>query len=104
MSKNPHHYFMVTALLTYTREDAQKQRHMNSLLQLPTKKVTSTVLNNINRALLQRLWDESQVPVENVLDVAMLGISYLGHMTEQEFIGKDEETAAPAKAKTPFDA
>ncbi len=104
MSKNPQHYFMVTALLTYTREDAQKQRHMNSLLQLPAKKITSTALNNVNRALLQRLWDESQVPVENVLDVAMLGISYLGHMTEQEFHGKEEEASSSAKSKTPFDA
>lgn len=83
------HFFMATLLVSYIRDGEPKQRYMNSLLQLEKKDITYDVLNNTRIACLQRLHDESGVPTEDVKDFITVNFTHLGHMTEDEFHGRD---------------
>lgn len=87
---NPQHYYIATALLTYTRPQGEedqimKQRHMNVVLELPRKVITASTLDNARVAVLQRLMDENQVPSDQVHDVVFLGFSYLGNIRPDDF-------------------
>lgn len=89
----PQHYYMAAVLLTYARplDDttpnnmALKQRHMNVVLELPRKAITSATINNARMAVLQRLMDENQVTADQVRDVVFLGFSYLGNLRPGDF-------------------
>jgi hypothetical protein len=82
-------FFTVACLITYLREEAPKQRHLNILLELEDPNITSKVMQNVHRAALERLKKENDVPPEQVRDFVILGISLLGQMTPEEFHAKD---------------
>lgn len=102
MSKTRNHYYMVTALVTYVRRSDEveipKQKHMNAVLGMEDKKITSMVVNNAKQNILQRMIIEGDVQPDAIKDIVFLGWSYLGFMTDQEFHDIPEEK--PIKLKT----
>jgi hypothetical protein len=87
------HFYMVAALVTYLRDGATKQRHLNIVMQSPEKNITASPLNQARLTLIQRLYQEADVHVEDLRDFVFLGFSYLGHMTDKEFNDMDTEPA-----------
>ena len=96
MAKSPpKHFFMIAALLTYERQELEngkafgkptpKQRHMNTIMELPRRAVTAADLNQARLAMFQRLADETGEPFRGVKDIVFLNFAYLGHMSPEEF-------------------
>lgn len=81
----PMFFFSVAGLAIYMREEAQKQRHMNILLELPQPQINKAVLNNVYHSALERLKAELDVDAEAVKDFVIMNISLLGHMAPEDF-------------------
>lgn len=92
-NQNPQHYYMATVLIIYERDGAPKQKHMNMVIQVPRKLLTTSSLNNVRMTALQRLAEETGVTAEDVRDLIFLGFTYLGNAKPADFY--DMETAAP---------
>lgn len=90
MAKSPHHFFVACVLLTYMRDGAPKQRHMNVFIETTTKKITMGHIDDARMAALQRLGQENEVTPDKVLDFCIINISHLGLMTTEEFSKIDE--------------
>lgn len=101
MPKARHHYYLVTAMVAYMREDQPRQRHMNLVTQLDEKKITANTIDCARTTLLQRMASDGQVPPEDVRDIVFINFSHLGFMTEDEFQDMEpEKTQRP----NPYDA
>ena len=95
MNAAPQHYYMVTALITYTRENADsepapaiikpKQRHLNIVMTTPRKTITASALDNVRVAAIQRFCGESGVSSGDIKDIVFLSFSYLGLMAPNVF-------------------
>lgn len=98
MSTQRFDFFMLTAEITYLRDEQPKQRRLNTLIQLPKALVTFKAINNARIALLQRLHDEANIPQEDVKDFVILNISHLGRGTQAEFheSGYNRTSAPPS--------
>lgn len=89
-------YSLAACLITYEREDGQhRQRHMNMVVESPTKNITSSALNNARLAVLQRFQMENAEVSLVVRDLVFLAISPLGLMTPAKFHDLQEQAVAP---------
>lgn len=88
MARKREHYHMASALVTYLRDGAPKQRHMNFILTTEDRVITMEVLNQGRKAASLRLMEEAQVTAEQMTDFIYMSIFYLGHMTEREFLAQ----------------
>lgn len=91
-------YFMAAVLAIYEKEGAQKQRHMNILLNLPSPHINKDALANIQRGAMARLTAENGVEAADVKDVIILSTSLLGAMTQEEFEGSTAAAVQPPMA------
>ena len=101
-------HFLVTALAIYEREGVQKQRHLNIHASNEHAFLNRASLSAINIAVVDRLVRENAIDPNQIKDVVLLNISYLGSMTDEEFaaepIGPDvseEPVPEPASEATP---
>ena len=95
---NPQHYYIAAAMITYVRDDQPRQRHMNVVMELPRKLITSSALNNARSAMLQRLADEVGDSFGGAKDLVFLSFSYLGHAKPDEFYDLKD----PSQNSTPI--
>lgn len=91
-------YFMAAVLAIYMKDEQQRQRNMNVLLQLAAPVVNKDGLAQIQRSAVARLNTENGVAVTDVKDVVIQSISFLGVMTPEDFEGNQ---AAPVAAAAP---
>lgn len=92
---------MATVMAVYVRNDVQRTRNMNVIMQLPDKKITYSVIDETRLSAIQRCIVEGDLEKDSIKDVVFMNWTYLGHMTEGEFNkGAPEE---PAK-KNPYEA
>lgn len=91
LSKKKHYFFMASCLVIYIKDDAQKQRHINILMQSTSLNIAKADLNSLNQNAIGRIVQESDVAPKDVKDVVFLNIACLGHMTEDEFHGEPEK-------------
>lgn len=91
MKGSPKHYYMAAALITYVRPEGEnevsspKQRHLNIVMELPRKAITSSGITNANRAAIERFTREANLPGDAVRDFVFLNFSYLGNMAPDDF-------------------
>lgn len=78
-------HFLVAALAIYERDGVHKQRHLNIHAETEEPFINRAALSNINLAIVNRIAYENGVEQGQVKDVVILGISFLGVMTEDEF-------------------
>lgn len=100
--KARHHYFLPAATIYYLRtDDDQKvqQRTLNAIIQSPDKGITTSVINHIRAALIDRIVKENGADPSKIVDVAFLSFSYLGFMTDQEFNDLEQEQKPKATKK-----
>ena len=84
-------FFMVSATVLYKRENSLKQRQINIRLELDNPNITLAVLAQINRAIIGRIMQEFNIPVEDVKDIIINNISILGAMTKEQFYAEPEK-------------
>ena len=105
MARSPSHrmhFYMATAQVTYVREKSEaKQRHLNIVMQAETKNIGTGALNQARLILIQRLYQEANIRVEDVKDFVFLGFSYLGHMSDKEFLAEDPKDKIPQQEAMP---
>lgn len=82
--------FIATVLCIYLKEDQQKQRHINVLIDSGNSNITKADLQALNVAALSRLQAENNVPATDVKDLVILSINLLGFMTDAEFDGQPQ--------------
>ena len=101
MAQNKTHFYLLAILASYTREGNFKQRHFNLFVESDERQL---VLNDFNQArltIVQKLYEELEVKVEDVHDLTFLSASYLGFMSPKVFKGAAPERDTKA---SPFDA
>lgn len=98
----PLHYYMASALVTFVRHEGEgvevpKQRHLNALIEVPRKAITSSSLNNARVAMFDRIRSEAGVEEKDLRDICFLSFSYLGNMKPADFydLGAPNRPAAP---------
>lgn len=81
------HFYLAAATVYYERDGFMKERTLNAALSLPSKTVTNYGLQNVQKAVILRVCEENKVDREQIKDVVLLNLNYLGHMTLKEFNG-----------------
>ena len=81
----PKHFYMVAVLMSFTRGEQVRQRHMNLVLELDTKIVTMSSIDQVKQGATQRLHQEALEPIDEIKDLVFLGFSYLGVMKPKVF-------------------
>lgn len=86
-------FHLVAALVIYKKDDSQKQRHMNIMLETQVPHVLGTDLNQVNLGAVQRITAENDVDSDDVLDIVILNVSLLAHTDRNSFYGIEKEPA-----------
>lgn len=103
------HYFLYAVELQFLRDGQPRRRTINIVSESNTVYVSQRAMREAQIAASQRLEHETGVTEDAIKDIVFLGISYMGHMTSEEFIDIDDprnepqpetqtEPAAPALA------
>jgi hypothetical protein len=87
-------HFMATALAIYDRDGANKQRHVNVLIETANPNLTKADLGQITSAVLARVKAENDVLPKDIKDVVILNIVLLGVMPADVFHGAPESQRA----------
>lgn len=82
------HFYMCTLMVLFVKEEQQKQRHMNILLEMESPNITRKDLTSISQNAMARLNTESGIAPDQVKDVIVLAANHLGYMTPAEFHGE----------------
>lgn len=94
MAKKPKetmtHFMMAAVQAIYIKEDQQRQRHMNVLIDSPDGVITRSHLKQLQEAAMTRLKAENDVEPGQVKDVVIMSISNLGFMAPSVFHGTPE--------------
>lgn len=94
-------WWMVAGDVFFTvPEDAQlagqqQAASMNSIMSTQGPEINSKALGRAQAGLIQSLHDTSPEVKFNILDVKFTNISGLGHMTDEEFFGKQTVEDVP---------
>lgn len=117
MSMNqPSHRYMVTLATTFKNANGGGgMKYINTMISRPKKTLPLVFLKQSQDSVAMQLQYFGIQP-DDIVDVTVLSVSYLGHMTEREFTeGLNQKEAAsmdladgpsdgPVKTKTMFDA
>lgn len=79
--------------------EAVQQAQMNSILSTVAPVINSAALANAQAGLIQRLKDTDPEMSFIPQNVVFHAISPLGHMSDEEFFGKQDVSAAPPPSK-----
>ena len=83
-------FYMVSATVLYKRENSLKQRQINIRLELDNPNITFAVLTQTNRAIVGRIMQEFNIPIDDIKDIIINSISMLGAMTKEQFYAEPE--------------
>lgn len=80
-----YHFWLFTQQVNYVRDGASKTYTTNVVAQSEAKNVTQSSIDAARQQTLQRVVLDMQVPQEDLRNLVVLNISYLGFMSEAEF-------------------
>lgn len=94
-----YHFWLFTQQVTYVRDGATKTYTTNVVAQSEVKSITQSAIDAARQQTLQRIILDMQVPQKDLRNLVVMGISYLGFMSEAAFndISDDE-----AEEESPF--
>ena len=109
----PTHRYMLTLLATFEREGRGGMKHVTTMVERNKKTLPLVFLKQSQDSVAIQLQYFGIAP-EEIVDVTVLSVSYLGHMTDAEFTtGLSQDQAAsvdlagkpdmPAPRKSMFD-
>lgn len=90
MRRNPNPnpcFFLAAVTAFYVKEDQQKQRTFNVLVELPVPIITKDRLGWIQKQAMARMQAENGVTPDLMRDIVILNISPLGSMPPEIFHG-----------------
>ena len=95
LSKKRQHWFIACAEVTFVHGDGENTgiTRLNSMIKSDQQAVGVQLLGRAQQAVQLQLHKNLNDPGLNVLNVVFISISYLGHMTEQDFYKTDSEQA-----------
>lgn len=96
------YFWLVSGDVYFTVVDAPEgvqTAQMNSILSTVAPVVNSAALANAQAGLIQRLKDTDPAVNFVPVNVVFHAISPLGHMSDEEFFGKQNVSAAPPPSK-----
>ena len=79
------YYSMACMLMFYVKDDTNKQRHLNVLVESEGPNLHKTHLAQMQRTALSRLKTENDIDPDAVKDAVIVSMSPLGFMTNEEF-------------------
>lgn len=81
-----HHYLIAAELVFRNRgEDAIMSIRMNGVLMTDKQKLPAKSLGKAQQIVQQNFHNKMQDPNIEILDVVLLNMPYLGHMTQEEY-------------------
>ena len=94
-------FFLVAMLVYYNRDDnsGPKQRHLNTLVESHSPNISKAVLGDMQRLAMKRIHAEHAVEPDQILDIVIINISHLAHMSSDEFHG--DTVSPPSTGETP---
>lgn len=103
-----HHYHLVATEVAFLEPDNQAigSLKINVLLRTPERNFTARDMGKSQQIAQMQLFEKLQNEKLEVKDVFMIGVSYLGFMTEEKFQEPPAGTTKqerPVAVKTPFD-
>lgn len=91
-----HHYWMVVGNIQYTMGETPMGVTANVIASTPEPKFNHKAFDGVQREFARRVMEEHGVNPNDITNIIMSNICYLGEMTQEEMFG-----AAPAKADEP---
>lgn len=91
-SDPPAHYFLFAVQLHFRKEEAVRHRTMNVISESPEAFINQNTLREAQLASMKRLTQENSINEDDVIDVIILNITYMGYMTKEMFL---VDTTAP---------
>lgn len=85
------HWSILALEVHYVRRDHEKgtatahAQKMNVMVQERERQINARVMEEVRNAAFSRMAEQYQVPTEDIADYIILNISYMGHMSEQEY-------------------
>jgi len=103
MANNKFHYFLVSGEVIFTHPDSDgiASMRLNTFLKLNSKVVSTRNIAKAQQVLQVRMFERIQDEKAEVMDVYIAGISYLGHMTEEEWAKPPEGMQVQERAAAP---
>lgn len=98
MTEPKKHYFLVTSELVLLDEDmvTTSITRLNAVIHGDSRQVNGRVLSKAQQAAQMNFYKQNGDSKLKVVDVVMLNLSYLGEMTEEEFLGPKEKAELTA--------
>ena len=98
MSQTKKHYFLVTSEITLLEEETQSSSitRLNAVIHGDSRQVTGRVLSKAQQAAQMNFHKQVGETSLKIVDVVILNLSYLGEMTEEEFLGPKEKAELTA--------
>lgn len=80
-------WYYVSALVLYVNDkDKTAQEAWAGIIPVDADKITGAMLNNMTTFVMKKFAEEHDIKkAEQFKAVTLLGVSYLGHMTPEEF-------------------
>lgn len=96
---NKQHYYLMAGQVRYEVKGESFTVNLNTLLQNEDQRVIMKDIGQTQQAMQVRFFREVMAPSPDVIvkDVFIQAVSYLGHMTEEEFNAKPEPLPSDTK-------
>lgn len=84
----PLYHALVTLLVFFKKDEAVNQRHFNATLATAGTTIRRVDIDALIQNIIKRAADTMKIQADDVVDVIILNISPIGHMTQNEFTGE----------------
>lgn len=84
----------VAELPNHTEEDPKlyhKAEKFNLVVQSKWREITATTLSDIRGLVLMRMEEQYKIPASKLADYVVLGMSFMGHMSEHDHFTRGTE-------------
>ena len=98
MAPKRKHIFMAAVTLSFRKEDSVSRISTNMFIHQDNRQVNLDDIDHLRLATLQRSSKELGITVNDIVDFFIMGVSYLGHMSEEEFSPQSKTKANPYDA------
>lgn len=100
MKEKQHYYLGSTKVIFLHKESGNvSELHLNVMLRRDQNYVNAKGMGNIQTSAQMLFFQKMEVEQYDIIDVFIVSVSYLGHMTEAEFTEGMNETKVKASPK-----
>lgn len=96
-----HHYWMVVGNIQYNQNDVAMGVKANVIASTPEPKFNHKAFDGVQREFARRVVEEHGVNPNDITNIVMDNICYLGEMTQEEMFGQPPAQADEAPKEHP---